>query len=72
LVLDEARAALGHIVNDGHRAADVVGSIRAMFKQDSKERAPVDVKELIREVIALVHSETERHRITVGTYLDDE
>jgi signal transduction histidine kinase len=50
----------------------VVGSIRAMFKQDSKERATVDIKELIREVIALVHSETERHRITVGTYLDDE
>jgi signal transduction histidine kinase len=70
--LDEARAALGHIVNDGHRAADVVGSIRAMFKHDSKERLPVDIKELIQEVIALVHSETERHRITVGTHLDDE
>jgi hypothetical protein len=50
----------------------VVGSIRAMFKQDSKERLPVDIKELIQEVIALVHSETERHRITVGTHLDDE
>jgi PAS domain S-box-containing protein len=70
--LDEARAALGHIVNDGHRAADVVGSIRAMFKQDSKERAPVDLKELIQEVITLVHGETERHRITVRAHLDDE
>jgi signal transduction histidine kinase len=43
-----------------------------MFKQDSKERAAVDIKELIQEVIALVHSETERHRITVRSSLDDE
>jgi PAS domain S-box-containing protein len=70
--LDEARAALGHIVNDGRRAGDVIGSTRAMFKQDSKERAPVDLKELIQEVTALVHSETERHRITVRSSLDDE
>jgi PAS domain S-box-containing protein len=70
--LDEVRAALGHIVSDGHRAAEVIGSIRAMFKHDSKERAPLDIKELIQEVIALVHGETERHRIMVTTHLDDE
>jgi PAS domain S-box-containing protein len=70
--LDEARAALGHIVNDGHRAANVIGSIRAMFKQDSQERTPVDIKELIQEVIALLHSETDRHRITVRTHLHNK
>jgi PAS domain S-box-containing protein len=70
--LNEARATLGRIANDGHRAADVIGSIRAMFKQDNKVKAPVDIKELIQEVIALVHSETERHRITVRSNLDDE
>jgi PAS domain S-box-containing protein len=70
--LDEVRATLGQIVNDGRRAGEVVGSIRAMFKQDGKERTLVDIKELIPEVIALVHGETDRHRISVNTHLDDE
>jgi signal transduction histidine kinase len=70
--LDEARETLGRIVNDGHRAADVIGSVRAMFKQANKERAPVDIKELIQEAIELVHSETERHRITVRSDLNAE
>jgi signal transduction histidine kinase len=69
--LDEVRATLGQIVSDGRRAGDVVGSIRAMFKQDGKERTLVDIKELVPEVIALVHGETERHRITVSTDLDE-
>ena len=32
--LDEARAALEQIVADGHRAAAVIESIRAIFKKD--------------------------------------
>ena len=31
--LDEARAALGHVVDDGHRAGEVIGGIRSMFKK---------------------------------------
>jgi PAS domain S-box-containing protein len=69
--LEEVRTTLGQIVNDGRRAGDVLGSIRAMFKQDGKERTLVDIRELILEVIALVHGETERHRITVSTDLDN-
>ena len=36
--LDEARAALEGIGRDSQRAADVVESIRAMFKNDSQNR----------------------------------
>jgi signal transduction histidine kinase len=50
----------------------VVGGIRAMFKQDGNERTLVDIRELITEVVALVHGETDRHRIRVSTHLDDE
>jgi PAS domain S-box-containing protein len=70
--LDEVRTTLSQIVSDGRRAGDVVGSIRAMFKQDGKERTLVDLKELIPEVVTLVHGETDRHRIRVSTHLDDE
>jgi PAS domain S-box-containing protein len=69
--LDEVRTTLGQIVNDGRRAGDVVGGIRAMFK-NGNERTLVDIRELIPEVVALVHGETDRHRIRVNTDLDDE
>ena len=36
--LDEARAALGHVVDDGHRAGEVIGSIRSMFKKGARGR----------------------------------
>src|SRR3989449_9271921 len=48
---DEARAALKRIVNDGHRASEGIGSIRAMCKKDIQERASLDVNQLIREVL---------------------
>ena len=45
--LEKARAALEQIVAAGHRAADIVTSVRAMFKKDTSERLPVDVNRLI-------------------------
>ena len=32
--LEEARSAFGRVVNEGHRAAQIITSIRAMFKKD--------------------------------------
>jgi two-component system NtrC family sensor kinase len=68
--LDEARAALKQIINAGHHAADVIGSIRAMFRKGAQERAPVDINKLIHEVIELVHGELEKHRISVQVQLN--
>jgi C4-dicarboxylate-specific signal transduction histidine kinase len=36
--LEEARSAFGRVVKDGHRAARIITSIRAMFKKDSGAR----------------------------------
>jgi PAS domain S-box-containing protein len=67
--LDEVRAALKRIGNDGHRAAELVQGIRAMFKHDSQKRVPVDVNELVREVLALVQGKLLERRISVFTFL---
>ena len=67
--LGEARAALQRIVDDAHRASDVIGTIRAMFKQGGEDRTPVDVNALIREVLALVRVDLEKRRVTVETDL---
>ena len=44
---DEVRAALQRVVSDGHRASQVIGTIRSMFKKDGQKKAPVDVTQLI-------------------------
>jgi len=67
--MGEARAALERIVGEAHRASDVIGSIRAMFKQAGNDKAPVDVNALIRDVLTLVHGDLQNHRIAVETDL---
>jgi len=63
--LDEAKASLKQIVADGHRAAAVIGSIRAIFKKDVRNRTSLDVNELIGEALALTRGDLQRHRILV-------
>jgi signal transduction histidine kinase len=70
--LDEARETLDHIVKEGHRAADVIGGIRAIFRKGDGARAPVDVDELIREVLTLTHAEILNGKVSVRTRLVDE
>lgn len=67
--LDEARAALKRIVKDGHRASEVVTSVRAMFKKDRSERIGLDVNDLIREVLYLAHGGLQQHRVSELTDL---
>jgi len=68
--LDRAKEAFRQIVADGHRAAEVVGSIRAMFKNDVRTRTALDVNDLIREALALEHSDLLKHRIQVEADMD--
>jgi signal transduction histidine kinase len=65
--LDEARAALKRIVSDGHRASDIIGSIRATLKEERQPKVVVDVNSLILEVTTLLHDEIERRRVLVQT-----
>jgi len=67
--MGEARAALERIVGEAHRASDVIGSIRALFKKAAADKAPVDVNALIREVLTLVGRDLETRRIAVETDL---
>ena len=57
-------------MKDGHRAGDVVESIRALFsKDDHGKKAPLDVNELIREVLRLVHDVLQKEQASVRTEL---
>src|SRR5262249_2230077 len=68
--LDEAKAALQRIVTSGHRAGTVIENIRALFKRDGRTRTWLDVNNLIREALALVHDDLQTHRIAVQADYD--
>jgi PAS domain S-box-containing protein len=67
--LDKARSALGRIAADGRRAAAVVDRIRALVNRQAPRRAPLDLNEAIREVIALTRNEMRRKDISLETSL---
>jgi PAS domain S-box-containing protein len=69
--VEEARQTVMRIVNDGHRASEVVGRIRAFFKKTTPQRVRVNINQLIEDVIAMVPSELRRNRVQVRTELAD-
>ena len=67
--VEEVRALLNRIVDDGHRASAVIAGIRSMFRKDGGERKPLNVNDLIGEVLALVHGEMESHQVSLKAEL---
>jgi signal transduction histidine kinase len=67
--LEEARDTLKRIVRDGHRAGKVIGSVRDMFKKDGGETSPVDLNDVIQDVILPVRGELQAQGIVVQTGL---
>ena len=67
--IDEARAAFSAIASAGHRVADVVQSIRAMYKKSNQEKVPVNLDDLIKNVLGLMRVELEKKVIVIQTEL---
>ncbi len=67
--IDEAKAALGRIVSEGHRASKVVTGIRTMFLKGAQEREPLDLNDLVGTVLAQCETEARLGRIAVSTVL---
>jgi signal transduction histidine kinase len=63
--LAKAKEAFRRVVADGHRAGAVVESIRASLRNDARDRASLDIAELIEESLALERGDLQRHRIVV-------
>ena len=69
--LDEVKATLEQIRNSAYRARDLIGSIRAMVKRDGRNRAALNLNDLVHEVLALMKGEFQRNRISVELELDE-
>ena len=65
--LAEAREAIRRIIRDGNRAGDVISRMRALFKKASAAKEPVDINEVIQEVLILTRTELQKNRVSLRT-----
>ena len=69
--MDDVRAVLKDIVDDGQRASAVLDGIRSMFRNDHGARSAVNVNDLIGEVLAVVRGELVDHQVSLQSELSD-
>jgi PAS domain S-box-containing protein len=67
--LAAARRSAEWVINDGIRASEVVRRVRALAHKVDIEKAPLDVNDIVGEVIALVQRELASHRVALRTEL---
>lgn len=70
--VEESRQTARRMIQDVTRASEIINRIRSLFKKDEPQREPIDVNEVIREMIILLRSEAVRHSISIRTELADE
>jgi len=63
--LEEVVDSLKRIASDGHRASDVIGTVRAMVKHEAQDRTPQDINDVITEVLTFLRTELDPHHMTV-------
>jgi len=61
--VDGARQTAQRTIRDGHRAADVITRLRALFSKKNVSTELLDLNDAIREVIALSRSELQRRQV---------
>jgi PAS domain S-box-containing protein len=66
----EIRDMLGDIIKDDVRAAEVIQRLRSMLTQGEIQRRPVDLNQVVREVLALARGDLITRNVSVITQLD--
>jgi signal transduction histidine kinase len=67
--LNEVRAALADMIGNSHRAADVIRRIRALCQKAEPHKTPLNVNEVIDEVLYLIQREVIDHGVAIGREL---
>ena len=67
--LIEIRSILADIVDDDRRAGEVIERLRAMLRKDEPQFLPVDLNQVVADVLALERSDLITRRVTVSLEL---
>jgi PAS domain S-box-containing protein len=63
--LDAARRSVEWVIDDGNRASEVIRRVRALANKTDLEKVPLDVNDVVREVIALVQPRITSHQVSL-------
>jgi signal transduction histidine kinase len=63
--LDAACRSVKWIIDDGNRASEVIRRVRALAKKTEIEQVPLDLNDVVREVVALVQRELTSNRVSL-------
>jgi PAS domain S-box-containing protein len=63
--LDAARQSVEWIIDDGNRASEVIRRVRALANKTETEKMPLDLNDVVREVIELVQRELINHQVSL-------
>jgi len=58
------------MIRDGNRAGDVIQRLRALTKKTDPQNAPLDINDVINDVVGLVLREVLSHRVRLKLDLD--
>jgi signal transduction histidine kinase len=70
--LDEVRAAVERMINDGNRAAEVIRRVRALVKKTDAPKVPLPINGVIEEVMPLLQPEMLSHQASLRLELASE
>jgi C4-dicarboxylate-specific signal transduction histidine kinase len=70
--LEDVREALAEIIEDADRASDVIVRVRQLARKAPVERTPLDLRDIIADVLALARHESATRRVTIHTEIPRE
>jgi PAS domain S-box-containing protein len=68
----EAREAALEMVKDARRAADIIDRVRSLYQKGSSQPEPIEVNDVIGEMVVMLQNEADRHSVRIGTNLARE
>jgi signal transduction histidine kinase len=68
--VEELRAILDDIRKDDRRAGEIIDRMRQLFKRRTIEMQPVNVEDVVRDVVLLVQSEATSKRVALHLLMD--
>jgi PAS domain S-box-containing protein len=67
---EEVRACVQHMIGEGRRASEIVRRIRTLTRKAAPRKTPLQLNDVINDVVALVQREVLNHRVSLRLELD--
>ena len=65
----EARESALEMVKDAKRAADIIDRVRLLYQKGAPQLEVIDINELVKEMVTVLHNEAKRHSVVIRTDL---